>query len=154
MSSHLIRADLVPILTGYGLVMVILAAGLRAQRRRAAAGLPQGRAAAAGRRDRGWAALAAHAAADIAGGYLLLMVVVVAYYYGVARVGSDFLASAVTGSALLVAISLPVFALASWWTWRRRPREPGTGSPPAGPAGGRPGGRHNRERPARRRGSS
>jgi Family of unknown function (DUF6256) len=66
--------------------------------------------------------------------------VVVAYYYGVARVGSDFLASAVTGSALLLAISLPVFVLASWWNWHRtRPRDTAAGQPRA--AGGKPGSR-------------
>lgn len=137
MSSHLIRSDLVPIVTGYVLLMVILAAGLRVQRRRAAAGLLQGRAASAGRRDHGWQALIVHVGADVIGGYLLLVAVVVAYYYGVAKVGSNFLASAFTGSALLLAISLPVSAVASWLTWRRgsRPGHRRRPAPPAGPAG-------------------
>jgi hypothetical protein len=135
-SSHLIRSDLVPIVTGYALVMLILAAGLVVQRRRAAAGLAQGRAAAAGRRDHGWLALAAHVAADVIGGYMLLGAVVVAYYYGVAKVGSNFLASAFTGSALLLAVSLPVFAAASLLTWRRAQRQArrrGQPPPPAPP---------------------
>ena len=120
MSSHLIRSDLVPIVTGYLLLMAILVAGLLAQRRRAAAGLEQGRRAATGRHDHGWPALLVHVAADVTGGYLLLMAVVVAYYYGVAKVGSNFLASAFSGSALLLAVCLPVFTLASWLSWRRR----------------------------------
>ncbi len=125
-SSHLIRSDLIPILTGYLLLMVILAAGLASARRRAAAGLPTGREAGAGRRDHGWVAVIAHVAADMIGGYLLLLAVVVGYYYGVAKVGSDFLVSALTGSALILAVSLPVSAAASW-LYRRRSR----------PAGGR-----------------
>jgi Co/Zn/Cd efflux system component len=124
MSSHLIRSDLVPILGGYVILMVILAAGLRTQRRRAAAGLPSTRL--TGRRDHGWRAVILHVLADTVGGYLVLMAVVLLYYYGVARVGSNFLDSAFTGSALLLAIALPVFTAASWLTQRatRRPTPP------------------------------
>jgi Co/Zn/Cd efflux system component len=124
MSSHLIRSDLVPILGGYVILMVILAAGLRTQRRRAAAGLPSTRL--TGRRDHGWRAVILHVLADAVGGYLVLMAVVLLYYYGVARVGSNFLDSAFTGSALLLAIALPVFTAASWLTRRatRRPTPP------------------------------
>jgi hypothetical protein len=132
MSSHLIRQDLVPIVSGYVLLMGILAVGLRIQRRRAAAGLPDTRL--TGRRDSGWAALIAHVAADAFGGYLLLMAVVVLYYYGVAKVGSSFLASAFTGCALLLAISLPMFIVASWWTQRERVR-PGKEKADAPPDG-------------------
>ncbi len=63
------------------------------------------------------------------------MAIVILYYYGVARVGGAFIVSAFTGCALLIALSTPVFALASWLTERRRARaRPGT---PAG--GARPG---------------
>jgi len=120
MSSHLIRSDLVPMVTGYGLLMIILAVGLVVQRRRAKAGLPQTRL--TGKRDHGWPALLTHVASDALGGYLLLAAVVVAYYYGVAKVGSNFLDSAFTGAALLLAISLPVFIAASWLMQRRRQR--------------------------------
>jgi Family of unknown function (DUF6256) len=122
-SSHLIRSDLIPMISGYLILMVILAAGLRAQQRRAAAGLPTSRL--TGRHDRGWRALLWHVLADAAGGYLLLAAVVLLYYYGVARVGSDFLDSEFSGSALLLAVCVPVFFAASWLTRRlgRRDRD-------------------------------
>jgi hypothetical protein len=80
-----------------------------------------------------WLRLARHYAGTAAGGYLLLMAVVVLYYYGVARVGGTFIASAFTGCALLIALSTPVFALASWLTERRRARPPAGRDPPAPP---------------------
>lgn len=124
MSSHLIRSDLIPILGGYVILMVVLAVGLWAQRRRAAAGLPSTRL--TGRRDHGWRALILHVLTDAVSGYLVLMAIVVLYYYGVAKVGSNFLDSAFTGSALLLAIALPLYLVASWLTQRvtRRPAPP------------------------------
>ena len=116
MSSHLLRSDLDPILGGYLILMVVLAVGLVTQRRRAAAGKPTTRL--TGRRDRGWQALIVHVLTDALGGYLVLAAVVVLYYYGVARVGGSFLASAITGSLLLLGISLPVFLAVSWLTQR------------------------------------
>jgi len=116
MSSHLLRSDLDPILGGYVILMVVLAVGLVTQRRRAAAGKPSTRL--TGRRDRGWQALIVHVLSDALGGYLLLIVVVVLYYYGVAKVGGSFLASAITGSLLLLGISLPIFMAVSWLTQR------------------------------------
>jgi hypothetical protein len=68
----------------------------------------------------GWAALLKQVAGTVVGGYLLLMAVVVAYYFGVARVGSGFLESAVTGPVLLLALAAPVFAALSWLADRRR----------------------------------
>jgi hypothetical protein len=118
MSSHLIRSDLVPILSGYLILMVILAAGLRLASR--------GQADRHSRR-RGWPALLGHVAADAAGGYLVLAAVVVLYYYDVARVGGHFLESAFSGSALLLAVSLPVFGLVSWMSWRWQRRRRGNG---------------------------
>lgn len=121
LSSHLLRSDLDPILGGYLILMIILAVGLRTLGRRLAAGKPISRR--TGRLDRGWLAFGVHVLADVLGGYLLLMAVVVLYYYGVARVGSDFLLSAVTGSLLLLGIALPLFFLASWLTLRRQQPE-------------------------------
>jgi Co/Zn/Cd efflux system component len=116
MSSHLLRSDLDPILGGYLILMAVLAVGLVTQRRRTAAGKPSTRL--TGRRDRGWRALIVHVLSDVLGGYLVLVAVVVLYYYGVARVGGSFLASAITGSLLLLGISLPVFAVVSLLTQR------------------------------------
>ena len=131
MSSHLIRSDLVPMISGYVILMAVLACGLWLQRRRAAAGRPVSRL--TGRRGRGWRALILHVVADALGGYLVLAAVVVLYYYGVARVGSNFLDSAFTGTALLLGITLPLFIAFSWLTWRRPPgdpRPPGKPRPP------------------------
>jgi Co/Zn/Cd efflux system component len=134
MSSHLIRSDLVPILGGYVILMVVLAVGLRTQRRRAAAGLPITRL--TGRRDHGWRALILHVLTDAVAGYLVLMAVVVLYYYGVARVGSNFLESAFTGTALLLALALPLFIAASWLTERRTQRRTQRATRPPTPARG------------------
>ena len=116
MSSHLLRSDLDPILGGYLILMAVLAVGLVMQRRRAAAGKPGTRL--TGRRERGWPALILHVLSDALGGYLLLITVVVLYYYGVAKVGGSFLSSAITGSLLLLGITLPVFMVVSWLTQR------------------------------------
>jgi hypothetical protein len=73
----------------------------------------------------GWPRLARHYAGTAVGGYLLLMAVVVLYHYGVARVGGAFIKSAFTGCAVLLAVSTPVFALASWLAERRASRATG-----------------------------
>ncbi len=132
MSSQLIRSDLIPIVTGYLIVMVILAVGLWNARRRVRAGRPLTRY--TGRLDRGWLALLYHAVTDALGGYLLLAGVVVLYYYFVARVGGSFLDSEFTGSALLIAIAFPVYAAASlvgrYRSGRRGSRQAGQDAPP------------------------
>jgi hypothetical protein len=69
-----------------------------------------------------WSALIRGLTATAVGGYLLLMVVLAAYN-GVARPGHLFLASAVTGTALLVAVAVPAFLAASWLVERRRIRD-------------------------------
>jgi Family of unknown function (DUF6256) len=121
MSSSLIRQDLVPVISGYVLLMGALALGLwlsRRPRRPARDRL--------GRRlpdwfRHGWPRLLRHLAGTALGGYVLLMAVVVGYYYGVARVSGSFLDSAITGCLLLIGLSLPLFAGASWLTeWRLR----------------------------------
>ena len=152
MPSSLLRQDVLPVAVGYLLLMGALAAGLRLLRRDGGpagagregapeppreagarapeipgpAGIP-GPAETPGRRGprgpaAGWTGLARRYAGTALGGYLLLMAVVILYYYGVARVGGPFIASAFTGCALLIALSTPVFALASWLDGRRRAR--------------------------------
>lgn len=122
MSSSLIRHDVLPVGVGYLLVMGALALGLRLSRRggdpapAGDAGRPEGGQAA------GWLRLARRYAGTAIGGYLLLMAVVILYYYGVARVGGAFIESAFTGCALLIALTTPVYALASWLTAGRRDR--------------------------------
>ncbi|MCP3818833.1 hypothetical protein NLX86_12145 [Streptomyces sp. A3M-1-3] len=117
-------------LTGYLLVMGYLALGLlilhrlRAQSDR----VPRPRAdrhaspLAPARARRGWPALILRVTGTAVGGYLLLMTVVVGYYRGVAGLDSQFVASALTGCALLVGITLPAFFAASWLVERMRRR--------------------------------
>ncbi|HEY2506085.1 MAG TPA: DUF6256 family protein [Streptosporangiaceae bacterium] len=119
MSSHLIRSDLVPVVSGYLILMIILAVGLLLARRRPP-GASQDRIVAP--RRVGWPALVGHLAGDALGGYLLLVAIVLGYYYGVAKVPGNFLVSAVSGSALLIGIAMPIALLQEWMRqrWRRR----------------------------------
>ena len=119
-------------LASFLLIMTALGVGLRLLARSKTSG-PHGgsrRAEPTGRDapGRGIAAaagspLARHVTGTAVGGYLLLMAVVIAYYYGVARVAGDFITSAFTGTAMLIAIALPLWGAASWLTERRRPRD-------------------------------
>jgi Family of unknown function (DUF6256) len=130
MSSKVIQQALVPMLVFYIVIMVVLGAGLRMSRRRAAipptaqprqaaASLwPKGLRPLAGRGP-GWLRVVTQYAYTAVGGYLLLMLVVVVYYFGVARVGGNFIESAFTGCALLVGLSAPVFLVVSWLVKRR-----------------------------------
>jgi Family of unknown function (DUF6256)/Family of unknown function (DUF6186) len=117
------RQALVPMAAGYLILMSALALGLRHLDRPRAPqpgpGQPPGSSPAGSPRG-GWAALAWHVTGTAVGGFVLLMVVVVAYYYAVARVGPGFLESAVTGNALLIGLTVPVFAAASWLGGRPR----------------------------------
>jgi hypothetical protein len=67
----------------------------------------------------GRVALLRQVATTVICGYVLLIAVIVAYYFGVARVGSGFLESALTGTALLVGLATPVFVALSWLAERR-----------------------------------
>ena len=134
LTSSLIRQALVPMLAGYLVIMMALGFGLHRLLRPGAgdrhepglaAEQSAGPRAAAGSR-RGWLLLARHVAGTAVGGYLLLMAVVIAYYYGVARVASDFIKSAFTGTAMLIGIALPLWGAASWLTERRRQRDSDT----------------------------
>ncbi len=78
----------------------------------------------------GWLAFLRHVAGTAAGGYFLLMVVAFGYYYAVARVGGNFLSSAVSGPALLLALALPLYVAIAWllaWRARRSRSRGGTG---------------------------
>jgi hypothetical protein len=133
-SSQLIRQDLVPMVAGYVILMGALAIGLVLLRRLTAAGRAERRAGAIISRVRpGWGRLGAHVAGTAVGGYLTLMAIVISYYYGVARVASQFLQSAFTGCALLLAITLPVFGAASWLADRRQQRAGPSAPGPAAP---------------------
>jgi Family of unknown function (DUF6256) len=81
----------------------------------------------------GWLMLVRRVLGTAAGGYLLLFAVAAGYYYAITRVGGDFLASALTGPALLIVLATPVWAALSWLaqrahgrggTARRAPRRP------------------------------
>jgi hypothetical protein len=138
MSSQLLRQDLIPIGIGYLILMAVLAAGLRLLLRGRGdqadpadaepGGAEPGGAGSGGkapsrvaRRVRpGWPRFAVQVGGTVLGGYLVLLAVDVGYYYGVARVAGQFLDSAVTGTALLLAVSLPLFAIRSWLAERRQ----------------------------------
>ncbi len=137
MSSLVIRQALIPMVVFYVVIMVVLAVGLRLSRRQPtgsppAAGQPSGPATRAtpaalwphslrplGARGPGWLRVVTQYLYTALGGYLLLMLVVVIYYFGVARVGGNFIESAVTGCALLLGLSTPVFLVMSWLAKRR-----------------------------------
>lgn len=127
MSSELLRSDFDPMVGGYVIIMVALAAGLWLSRR-AGAGASDGRAARVSGPElapvtaAGWGRLARHVGGTMLGGYLLLVVVVILYYYLVARVGGAFIKSAFTGCALLIGLAAPLFAAASWLTEQLRAR--------------------------------
>jgi hypothetical protein len=138
MSSQLLRQDLIPIGIGYLILMAVLAAGLRLLLRGRGdqadpadaepGGAEPGGAGSGGkapsrvaRRVRpGWPRFAVQVGGTVLGGYLVLLAVDIGYYYGVARVAGQFLDSAVTGTALLLAVSLPLFAIRSWLAERRQ----------------------------------
>ena len=128
LASPVIRQALVPMAAFYMILMTALGLALRSLHGRGAgqaSGSQRGPAAVPGA-SRGWAALAGHVLGTVIGGYLLLLAVVTAYYYGVARVGGAFLYSAVTGAALLIGLTMPVFAALSWISrrahgWRGKP---------------------------------
>ncbi|HJY93670.1 MAG TPA: DUF6256 family protein [Streptosporangiaceae bacterium] len=107
------RQALIPMSAGYLILMSALGFGLR-RLYRPPGPRPPGPPSRTGR-----AALARQIAGTVIGGYLLLMAVIVAYYFGVARVGSGFLESALTGTALLLGLAAPVFAALSWLAERR-----------------------------------
>lgn len=135
MSSGLIASDLVPIGGGYVVLMASLAIGLRLDRRAGGEQKADGndeRLPVIGRLARrspaGWPRFAVQVGVTAVGGYVLLMAVLVAFYYGVSRVANHFLESGFTGCAMLLALALPVFAIASWVAHRKRRR-----SEPDGP---------------------
>lgn len=135
LASPVIRQALVPMAAFYLILMTALGLALRSLHRRGAgqaSGSQRGPAAVPGA-SRGWAALARHVLGTAIGGYLLLLAVVTAYYYGIARVGGAFLYSAVTGTALLIGLTLPAFAAVTWVSARAHSRHgepPGNAQPP------------------------
>jgi hypothetical protein len=70
----------------------------------------------------GWLVLSRHVLGTAAGGYLLLFAVAAGYYYAIIRVGGNFLASALTGPALLIVLATPVWAALSWLAQRAHRR--------------------------------
>lgn len=62
----------------------------------------------------GWPRLILHYLGTAVGGYLLLMIIIILYYYLVARVAGNFVQSALTGCAMLIGLSTPIFLALSW----------------------------------------
>jgi Family of unknown function (DUF6256) len=116
----------ISVIVGYVLLMGFLAVGLMMLRRSAPGSDPRRLSRAAARPDRGWLRLMRHLAAVAAGGFGVLMAILVIFYvatdYAKAGTLESTLSSGASGTALLVAISAPVFMGLSWLTerWRRR----------------------------------
>lgn len=125
LSSSLVKSDLVPIASGYVLVMAALVIGLLILRRRGRRPDPSG---VPGRAGRGWLRLVRQMAELFAGGYFLLMAVIVAYYFGLVRLGGHFIESGFSGCAELLGIAAPVFLALSWLDSRRARHRTGKGS--------------------------
>jgi Family of unknown function (DUF6256)/Family of unknown function (DUF6186) len=70
-----------------------------------------------------WRGLMKGLASSTIGGYLVLMLVLIGYAC-LARPPGRFLASAATGTALLVAVAVPAFLAASWLVERRHIHRP------------------------------
>ena len=121
------RQALIPMTAGYLILMSALALGLRRVYRPRAA--PHRRDQPASPSLRGGRVFARPVIGTVIGGWLVLMAAVIGYYYGVAKVGSDFVESAATGTALLIGLAAPVFAAASWLTLRHRRDRPAEASP-------------------------
>ncbi len=110
LAAAVIRQALAPMAVFYLVLMAALGLGLLGLRR----GGPGRGGPGAFRDRRGWPAFARQVLPTVLGGYLLLLVVATAYYYLVARVGGAFLSSAVTGTALLMGVTMPVYAALAW----------------------------------------
>lgn len=122
----MITAAEISVIVGYVLLMGFLAGGLGLLRRSAPGSDPRRLSRAAARPDRGWLRLVRHLAATAAGGYAVLMAILVIFYVATdfSKVGllESTLGSGASGTALLVAISAPVFLALSWLTRRRQQR--------------------------------
>ncbi|RKN05345.1 DUF6256 family protein [Streptomyces radicis] len=105
--------DLVVMLTAYLLVMGYLAIGVRTLLRDPNGG-PRRRS-----DRRGWPELLRQVAVTAVGGHVLLLVVVAAYYVAVAHHDMEFVLGAVTGTASLTGVALPLLLALMWLTHRR-----------------------------------
>jgi hypothetical protein len=115
-----VHLNVTVMLTGYLLVMGYLGLGLLILRRRPDKSWRPAQRLAPAPAGQGWAALVRQVVGTAIGGYLVLMAAVVGWHQGIAQLGGRFLLSAVTGTALLIGITLPLFFLASWAASRRR----------------------------------
>lgn len=135
LAASAIRQALVPMAAFYLIFMGVLAAGLVGLHRRSAGwARSPGETSTPGPAPGaswGWLAFSRHVLVTAMAGYLLLIAVAVAYYYGVARAGGAFLSSVLTGPALLIGLSMPVFAAASWMSSKAHGR---SGKLPAKPS--------------------
>ncbi|MGW0762928.1 DUF6256 family protein [Streptomyces sp. NPDC002814] len=115
-----VHLNITVMLTGYLLVMGYLGLGLLILRRRPVKSWTPAQRLAPTPVRRGLPALVRQVVGTAIGGYVVLMAVVIGWYQGIARLGGRFLLSAVTGTALLIGITLPLFFLPSWAASRRR----------------------------------
>ena len=117
MSMRLVREVVAPVLTGYLVVLGMLAAYRRALVRGETQAL-RARPAAAG-----WRSLAGHVIGTAAGGYAFFLLLVAVFYFVLGRHSTTLVTDPlVEGSLLTFAVVVPTFLLLSWVDGRLRRR--------------------------------
>jgi hypothetical protein len=135
--SDLLGHDVIPVLSGYVLLMAMLLAagpGLRRSRPRMAPyryGAVRGRTPLGalepehGSRRAGWPRLLTHLLITAMGGYVLFLAIVLIYYFGLGGKSARFLRDAFLGGAWLTfCIAVPALMAAAWLEDRLRTRRP------------------------------
>ncbi|GAA2351604.1 DUF6256 family protein [Streptomyces carpaticus] len=102
----------------YVLVMIYLATGLRILRRAPRARPQSVRPQPVRPHRRGWPGLILQVVSTYLGGWLLLMLVILGYYGGLARHSPGFVLHAITGTLLLMGLTLPLFLALTWLATR------------------------------------
>ena len=137
--SDLLRHDVIPVLSGYLLLMaMLLAAGRQGERPRARmapyrygairARTPLGsREPEHGPGPARWSRLLAYLLTTAAGGYVLFLAIVLIYYFTLGGESARFVRDAVFGGGWLAfGIAIPAFMAAAWLENRLGPRRPPT----------------------------
>ena len=130
--SGLLRHDVIPVLSGYVVVMSILLAHRRTLRRQAARGRPDEPTTIRGWPPT-WAGMTRYLLATALGGYFVFIAVILLYYFALGGETFTFIRDALTGGVWLgFGIAVPGLLFLAWAderTGHRRGRWP-KGAPP------------------------